>query len=85
MSQGAKKEALFRDARMNRECACEDLDFYWDRSEFKNMKKMWNKGVGAVEMAEYFDRDPDEVLIALIHLAREEKIGARATGLKGEK
>jgi serine/threonine-protein kinase RIO1 len=83
MAQGAKKEALFRDARMNRECACEDLDFYWDRSEFKTMKKMWNKGVGAAEMAIHFERDPDEVLIALIHLAREEKIGARATGLKG--
>jgi hypothetical protein len=84
MSQGAKKEALFQEARMNRECACIDLNFWWDRSEFKDMKKMWNKGIGAVEMAEYFGRDPDEVLIALIHLAREEKIEARATGLKGE-
>jgi hypothetical protein len=79
-----KKEEIFRDARMNRVCACEDLDFWWDRSELHEMKKLWKKDFSVRWMAEHFDRDPDEVLLALIHLAKEDRISARKSGLKGE-
>jgi len=79
--QVSKKEALLRDARINRVCVCEDLDFYWDSPELKSLKKMWKKGISVIEIANLFERDPDEVLLALIHLAREEKIGQREGGL----
>jgi hypothetical protein len=45
---------------------------------------MWTRGTSVDIIARHFERDPDEVLIALIHLAREDKIKARKSGLKGE-
>lgn len=84
MIKGAKNEALFRDARLNRVCVLEDLNFYWDERELKEMKKMWKRNAGVERMAVHFDRDPDEVVLAIVHLARDDKITARKTGLKGE-
>jgi hypothetical protein len=78
------KKTLSRKARQNRVCVCEDLDFWWDEPELKLIAKMWKRGHGPKRIAAYFERDPDEIVIALIHLAREEKIIARKTGLKGE-
>jgi hypothetical protein len=80
----AKKEADFRDARLNRVCVLEDLNFYWDEPELKEMRTMWKRGASCERMAAHFDRDPDEVVLALIHLARDDKIEARKRGLKGE-
>jgi hypothetical protein len=75
------KEALFRDARKNRVVILEDLNFFWDRPELTKIKHMWNKGVSVKDIAEHFERDPDEILLALIHMARDEKIVSRKEGL----
>lgn len=75
---------LLISARKNRIVVLEDLDFVWDDPDLKELKKLWKQGVGVVEMAEHFDRDSDEVLLALIHLARDDKIVGRESGLKGE-
>jgi hypothetical protein len=83
MVQGLKKEYFFRDARLNRICVLEDLDFYFDRIELKEIKEMWEKGEGVYDIAVYFERDPDEIVLALMHLAREDKISQRKGGLKG--
>jgi hypothetical protein len=80
----AKKVADFRDARLNRVCVLEDLNFYWDEPELKKMRTMWKRGAGVERIAVHFARDPDEAVLALMHLAREDKIGARKRGLKGE-
>lgn len=72
-----------REPRLNRIVILEELNFIWDRPELNEMKKMWKNGDGVERMAKYFDRDPDEVILALIHLARDEKITPRKTGLKG--
>jgi hypothetical protein len=45
---------------------------------------MWKRGASCERMAAHFERDPDEVLLALMHLARDDKIGSRKRGLKGE-
>jgi hypothetical protein len=84
MAKEEKNDALFRDARLNRVCVLEDLDFYWDERELKEMKVMWKRNASVERIAVHFERDPDEILLAIMHLAREDKITARKTGLKGE-
>ena len=83
MGQAPKKEYFLKDAPLNRVCVLENLDFYWDRSELKVMKKMWNLSLSIEYMANHFERDPDEVLLALIHLARKDSITKRKGGLEG--
>lgn len=73
-------------ARKKRVIVCEGLDFFWDEPELIELSVMWRCGTFVEEMAKYFGRlDPDEVLIALIHIAREDMIESRKSGLKGEK
>lgn len=64
----AKNEFFFREPRLNRVIVLENLDYVWNRSELKRLKKMREKGFAVKEMLYEFDRDPDEVLLALIHL-----------------
>jgi len=72
-------------ARKKRVCACEELNFWWDEPELDEMAKMWESGSSVLTIAKHFKRrDPDEVFIALFHLARKDKITDRFTGPKGE-
>lgn len=59
----------------------EELNFVWDEPELKELAQIWHKGYGIGYMAEYFARDPDEVLLALVHVAREGMIKQRKGGL----
>jgi hypothetical protein len=76
----AKNDVYFKDALLNRIIVLEDLNFIWDRSELNELADMWQKGFSIPAMGEYFERDPDEVLLAIIHLAKEEKIMTRIGG-----
>ncbi|MBO0959543.1 hypothetical protein J1P26_07325 [Neobacillus sp. MM2021_6] len=71
-------------ARKNRIIVLEELNYVWDKHELKELTTMWTSGVSVEEISRHFDRDPDEVILAIMHLAREDKIAARATGLRGE-
>ena len=71
-------------ARKKRVIVLEDLNFVWDAPELSELSVMWIDGVSVEEIAEHFDRDPDEVVLAIMHLAREDKITARKSGLKGD-
>lgn len=42
---------------------------------------MWEHGADVRMIGRHFDRDPDEILFALIHLARRGRIGRRKGGL----
>lgn len=79
------REGCLMDARRNRVIVCEDLNFIWEQSELREIKRMWKMNFSVKYMAEYFDRDPDEILIALIHLAKDDRIQSRIYGLKGLK
>lgn len=76
----AKNDVYFKDALMNRVIVLEEANFIWDRSELNEMAEMWKNGVSIQKMGAYFERDPDEVLLAIIHLAKEEKIMTRSGG-----
>ncbi|USK43751.1 hypothetical protein [Cytobacillus oceanisediminis] len=62
----------------------EELDFIWDDDELDLLKDLWDREFSITWIGNYFERDPDEVLLALIHLAKENRIDRRRTGLKGE-
>lgn len=74
---------LTKEPPLERVCVLEDLDFYWDKKELKQIRKMWDNEIGIKYIAEYFKRDPDEVILAILHLAREDKIIPRKRGLLG--
>lgn len=78
-----KNEALFVKPRRNRVIVLESLNFFWDEWELNEIAKMWKSNFSVKYMADYFDRDPDEILPALIHLAKEERIIKRKCGLLG--
>lgn len=69
------------EARKNRIIVCEDLNFIWDEPELEEIKNMWNGQRCIDGIAEEFNCDPDEILIALIHLARTRKIKRIKGGL----
>lgn len=71
--------------RKKRVIVCEDLNFLWDEPELEEMAQIWEQGWSPNYMGEYFGRDPDEVIFALIHLGREGKISNRKGGLFGTK
>lgn len=76
-------DAFPKDPRKNRVIVLEDLNFVWDEEELFDMKCKWDEGESIMQVSQYFDRDPDEVVIALIHLARKSKISGRKGGLFG--
>lgn len=59
------------------------LDFLWDRPELNELAFLWKKNFSVYYMAEYFERDPDEILLALLHLSRSGRIERRPGGLLG--
>lgn len=61
----------------------ENLDFSWLRSDMDRAAEMWQAGVPVPEMADELGREPDEVLMLVIHLARRGRIGSRKGGLLG--
>ncbi|MFE8697948.1 hypothetical protein ACFYKT_16525 [Cytobacillus sp. FJAT-53684] len=68
-------------SRKKRVIVCEEMNFVWDEPELIYITEMWSEGADVRLIANRFDRDPDEVLFALIHLARQDKITRRKGGL----
>jgi hypothetical protein len=77
---GRKLNDGFIPARKNKVIVCEELNFYWDEPELEKLQRFWSRGLSTEKIAEHFKRDPDEVLIALIYLAREDLIKTRKGG-----
>lgn len=78
---GYHKQSVLRESRKKRVIVCEDMNFIWDQTELNKMAKFWNQSGDVRIIANYFNRDPDEVVFALIHLARIDKIQRREGGL----
>ncbi|MEH7392430.1 hypothetical protein [Bacillus sp. JJ1474] len=68
-------------SRKKRVIVCEELNFVWDAPELKEIARLWEQSADVRLIANRFDRDPDEVLFALIHLARRDKITGREGSL----
>ena len=59
--------------RRNIYVACEDMDFTWDERQVYAVAEMYRKGATVYEIANDpgIDRDPDEVAILIMDLARQ--------------
>ncbi|MFZ5688650.1 MAG: hypothetical protein ACOY9Y_10845 [Bacillota bacterium] len=64
--------------------ALADLDFTWYADEVTQVIRWWEDGIALGDMADRLRRDPDEVAILLIDLARAGKIKERDGGVYGK-
>ncbi|MEK4924135.1 hypothetical protein MKX78_19700 [Cytobacillus sp. FSL R5-0569] len=67
--------------RQKRIIVLEDLDFLWDEDELEEVARLWKIGLDVRVIAGKFNRDPDDILLALIHLAKEDRVFRRIGGL----
>lgn len=63
--------------------ALEDLDFSWFPHEVEKVRVLWGQGKSIYQIAKSFERDPDEVTLLIMSLARERKIVYRPGGAIG--
>jgi predicted Rossmann fold nucleotide-binding protein DprA/Smf involved in DNA uptake len=75
------KDMLLKPARKNRIVILEEMNFVFDEPELTEIAGMWQEGKHINCIAKHFDREPDEMLLALLHLSREGKIERRRGGL----
>jgi len=76
MSRVATEELYYmKKSRRNLQLVLEELDFSWDEDELLELARMNDEGASIREMNEVFEReDPDEIFLALFHLARQGRI-----------
>ncbi|MBN6889928.1 hypothetical protein ACUXCC_003445 [Cytobacillus horneckiae] len=67
--------------RKNRIVVLEDLNFVWDEPELMELAELWEQEYSVMYISDQLGRDTDEVIIGLIHLAREDLISQRRGGL----
>ncbi|MEX3715406.1 hypothetical protein ABFV99_23830 [Cytobacillus horneckiae] len=67
--------------RKNRIVVLEDLNFVWDEPELMELAELWGQEYSVMYISDQLGRDTDEVIIGLIHLAREDLISQRCGGL----
>ena len=60
--------------------ALDDLDFSWFPVEVNKVKKLWSLGWHIADIAKHMKRDPDEVAVLIMHLARQGRIKRRRMG-----
>ena len=67
------ENAYMTKRRRNIYIACEDMDFTWDERQVYAVAEMYRKGATVYEIAADpgIDRDPDEVAILIMDLARQ--------------
>ena len=53
------------------------FDFQWDQPDVRRVIQFWDTGLPAQQIAELLARDPDEVAVLIIDLARREIISGR--------
>lgn len=63
--------------------ALDDLDFSWFPVEVNKVKKLWSFGWHIADIAKHMKRDPDEVAVLIMHLARQGRIRRRRMGVLG--
>lgn len=77
----APKTSNLLKPRKNRIVVLEDLNFVWDEPELMELAELWEQEYSIMYISDQLSRDTDEVIIGLIHLAREDLISQRRGGL----
>ncbi len=61
----------------------EDMNRDWRLDQIEQVRQWWVEGVPLGEMAERLKRDPDEVALLIMHLARQGELEPRPGGCFG--
>ncbi|MBG9615915.1 hypothetical protein ABE15_22780 [Bacillus cereus] len=77
----AQQRKYMKNERRNLYIALEELDMLWDEDEVVQVKEAWNNNESVFTIGEKMQRDPDEVALLIMDLARKGAIGKRALGL----
>lgn len=77
----AQQRKYMKNERRNLYIALEELDMLWDEDEVVQVKEAWNNNESVFAIGEKMQRDPDEVALLIMDLARKGSIGKRALGL----
>lgn len=77
----AQQRKYMENERRNLYIALEELDMLWDEDEVVQVKEAWNNNESVFAIGEKMQRDPDEVALLIMDLARKGAIGKRALGL----
>jgi hypothetical protein len=65
--------------------ALEEFNFFWEQEQVFEFDLLWREGWSIWYIADYFQRDPDEVLILYMDRIRKKMIHDRPNGLFGTK
>lgn len=63
--------------------ALQDLDFSWYPWEVEKVRELWSQGKSIPRIGKIVGRDPDEVTVLIMSLAREQRIRNRPGGAAG--
>ncbi|PGC86129.1 helix-turn-helix domain containing protein [Bacillus toyonensis] len=77
----AQQRKYMKNERRNLYIALEELDMLWDEDEVVQVKEAWNNNESVFAIGEKMQRDPDEVVLLIMDLARKGAIGKRGLGL----
>lgn len=61
----------------------DDLEFAWSRPQLQFVKKTWAEGKPIQQIAATLGRNCDEVMLCIMHLARQRMIERREGGVYG--
>jgi len=65
--------------------ALEDADFSWYPQDVEKVRRLWAEGKSVYQISKAFDnRDPDEVTLLIMDLARRQRISKRPGGAIGK-
>ncbi|MEB8992582.1 helix-turn-helix domain-containing protein [Bacillus cereus] len=76
-----QQRKYMRHKRRNLYIALEELDMFWDEDDILRVKNAWKNNESVFAIGEKLQRDPDEVTLLIMDLARKGAIGKRALGL----
>ncbi|MDA1676815.1 helix-turn-helix domain-containing protein [Bacillus cereus group sp. TH152-1LC] len=71
----AQQRKYMKNERRNLYIALEELDMLWDEDEVVQVKEAWNNNESVFAIGEKMQRDPDEVALLIMDLARKGAIG----------
>lgn len=76
-----QQRKYLKNERRNLYIALEELDMLWDEEDVLRVKNAWKNNESVFAIGEKLQRDPDEVAVLIMDLARKGTIEKRALGL----
>ncbi|MBG9938524.1 MULTISPECIES: helix-turn-helix domain containing protein [Bacillus] len=80
-TMAAQNRKYMKSERRKLYIALEELDMFWDEDDVWRVQEAWNNNESVFAIGQRIERDPDEVALLLMDLARKGRIEKRVIGL----